>query len=213
MLVSKPKWPIYQLQLPISQCLGVWEAKVRASKIKNPELEFVFILFALSRRSNTTISKPQPHLDHFLHLKTFIIMFPAPGTQTLRFRKPTNEASQAAEASEKLKTGSGKQVIKPTLIREQLNRFVIDFYLFKYSHNQSLTVTFVSLSLGMFFRPSSSRFDTYITALDYLGHLNYLWLSDYSFSSGSVVQCTLQSQIVMRVSEFEIWYANLSSRE
>ncbi|EGF99246.1 family 22 glycosyltransferase [Melampsora larici-populina 98AG31] len=51
-------------------------------------------------------------------------MFPnAPGTQSLRFRGPTTASSDAANASEKLKTGAGKKVIKDTLIREQLNRF------------------------------------------------------------------------------------------
>lgn len=51
-------------------------------------------------------------------------MFPnAPGTQSIRFRGPTTTASSAAaNASEKLKTGAGKKVIKDTLIREQLNR-------------------------------------------------------------------------------------------
>ncbi|CAH7668169.1 Alg9-like mannosyltransferase family-domain-containing protein, partial [Phakopsora pachyrhizi] len=58
-------------------------------------------------------------------------MFPAPpGTQSIRFRQPTNNAgknggstaaSRAASASEKLKSGA-KIKIKDTLIREQLNR-------------------------------------------------------------------------------------------
>ncbi|KAG0150285.1 hypothetical protein CROQUDRAFT_668606 [Cronartium quercuum f. sp. fusiforme G11] len=49
-------------------------------------------------------------------------MFPNAGTQTVRFRRPITESSAAADASEKLKTGGGKKVIKGTLIREQLNR-------------------------------------------------------------------------------------------
>ncbi|MBW0462103.1 hypothetical protein O181_001818 [Austropuccinia psidii MF-1] len=51
-------------------------------------------------------------------------MMLAPGTQAIRFRKPTNSstASKAADASEKLKAGAAGKAIKDTLICERLNR-------------------------------------------------------------------------------------------